>query len=593
MMEKDNPKVLVAAVSAATADITNLTNDRIVALTGGHGMLNLAVITVANSIATDMQHGADINIRFANVNSQPVDQVLQRAIDTARSAGADAANAALISASLLYLAGTQVQTGVPSGNRKLGAMARIMARVDRCGVAAVPTGKMNNKISGFPAVNAIYTAMVEGRLSPISGRDVPGNVGGGPLYGHSALGEDIIFPAMAENGARIGTQAMLDALAGAGMPPHPFTAALFGAAAILEIIHPDAALPDDFGPYHSRTTVYLAGKTAAETAGLPPKLHVKITGEEIETGVLIGDLGLILKDIGGPSVIGVMALDEIVTVFQEPLAGASGGPLNPPLGHICGDSVVALKALQSMEWNQEEVAKALSDLRRNISIDPEIAFVAMNTVARKAAELCAGPVTDTLIIASEAYRIEALYCRARKTQEALAAGRLLGEIVRELEAERQAVVETKASAMLSQLTGKEIKLRITRLTAGARREGKRVKKYIAFDPLADAEVTVDGQVFQLEGVIHDLIPRVARGEREDVADLIPLVAVVLTEMLLMGNIIMNITVPAAVAAAMGVMSAEDAARTAEEHAPFTAGIPGARKKAENVARLAVQIMSRR
>jgi hypothetical protein len=589
-MGTENEKVLVAAVSAATANVNWLTNDRIQALTGGHGMLNLAAIATANVIAEEVMRGTDISLKFANVASQPVDQTLKNAIAAAQAVGADGGNAALLSATLLYLMGTQVQIGVPSGNRKLGAMARIIAKVDRCGVAAVPTGKKNNKISGFPAVQAIYQAMLEGKLSPISGNDVPQNVGGGPLMGHSSLGEDIIFPAMATNGARIGTEAMQKAMAGAAMPVHPFTAALFGAAAILEIIHPDAALPPEYGPYHERGSVYLVGKSAAETAGLPEKVHFKITGEEMETGELIGDLGLILKDVGGPTVIGMMALDEIMAAFQEQLAGASGGPLNPPLGHILADAVVALKALPSMDWDKAAVADALAELRQNKSIDPEVALVSMNTVSRKAAELRPGLVTDTLIMASEPSRITSLYERAKKTRDGLVEGKPLAEMVQALEKDRQNVVEARANAMFSQMSGKDINIHVTKLKPAARRKGKLVENYIAFDPLADVDVTVDGETIHLEGVIHDLIPRIAQGEHQDIAEVIPMVAAVLDEMTLMGNTIMNVTVPAAVAAAMGKMSPQKAAEVAAANAPLTTGIPGARVRAEKVAELAVKIM---
>jgi hypothetical protein len=567
-----------------------MTNDRIQALTGGHGMLNLSVYAVANVLAEELMRGADVKVRFANVHSQQVDDVLKKAVESAKAAGADAANAALIAAVMLYLCGTEVQVGVPSGNRKLGAMARIVAGVDRCGIAAVPTGKMNNKVSGFPAVQAVYQAMVAGKLSPISGRSIPENVGGGPLHGHSSLGEDIIFPAMAENGAKVGTQAMQDAMAGAGMPVHPFTAALFGAAAILEIIHPDAALPEKYGPYHERTSVYLAGKSAVETAGLPEKVHVRITGEEYDTAALIGDLGLLLKDIGGPTVIGMMAFDEIIACFQESLAGFSGGPLNPPLGHICSDAVVALKVLRANKWNQAETAQSLCELRHNTSIDPEVALVAMNTVARKAAEVRPGPITDTLIQASEPARIDALYRRAERTRAGLDEGKSLADIVKEIEAERQGIVEARASAMFSQMAGKDIKVHVTKLVPGARRKGKLVETYIAFDPLADVDITVDGQTTKLKGVIHDLIPKVAKGERDDIAWAIPMVAAVLDEMTLMGNTIMNVTVPAAVAAAMGVMSPIEAAETASANAPLTTGIPGAKFRAELVANLAVRIV---
>lgn len=136
------------------------------------------------------------------------------------------------------------------------------AGVDRSGLAAVPTAKLN-KVSAFAAVMAVYQAMMNGELSPVQGRDIPAGVGGGPLLGHGALGEDIIFPSMAEKGAEIGTQAMLDAMSGAGMPGQKFLAALMGAAAILEIVHPDADVADEYGPYGKVTSAFVAGQAAA------------------------------------------------------------------------------------------------------------------------------------------------------------------------------------------------------------------------------------------------------------------------------------------------------------------------------------------
>jgi predicted RNA binding protein with dsRBD fold (UPF0201 family) len=287
----------------------------------------------------------------------------------------------------------------------------------------------------------------------------------------------------------------------------------------------------------------------------------------------------------------MMALDEMMAAFQEGLAGFSGGPLNPPLGHILADAVVAFKALPAMEWDKAAVADALVELRQNTSIDPEVALVSMNTIARKAAELRPGLVTDTLIMASEPPRIKSLYQRAEKTWAGLQEGKSLAEVAQGLEKERQGVVEARANAMFSQMAGKEINIHVTKLVPGARRKGRLVEDYIAFDPLADVDITIDGKTMHLEGVIHDLIPQVARGEREDIAPIMPMVAAVLDEMTLMGNTIMNITVPAAVAAAMGKMSPDDAAREAAANAPLTAGIPGARVRAEKVAALAVKIMA--
>ena len=199
-------------------------------------------------------------------------------------------------------------------------------------------------------------------------------------------------------------------------------------------------------------------------------------------------------------------------------------------------------------------------------------------------------ITDTLIQASEPARIDALYRRAIRTCTGLDQGKSLAEIVKEIDAERQNTVETRANSMFSQMTGKDIKVHVTKLVPGARRKGKLPEKYIAFDPLADVEVSVNGETTKLEGVIHDLIPKVAKGERDDIAWAIPMVAAVLDEMMLMGNTIMNVTVPAAVAAAMGVLSPEEAAKVASDNAPLTTGIPGAKLRAELVADLAVRIM---
>lgn len=577
-------RAILATIAGVTGNIDWLTSDRIEALTGGHGMLNLPVIAVADALAVELLRGADLNVKFANVARQPIDDLLAKAIDAARTAGADAANAALLSATLLYLAGAQAQVGIPAGNRKLGASARMIAGVDRCGVAAIPTGKKNNKISGFPAVQAVYQAMAEGKLSPVSGRNLPLGVGGGPIYGHSALGEDIVFPAMAENGARIGTQAMLDALAGAGMPTAGFTAALFGAAAILEIVHPDADVREDYGPYGKVTSAFVAGSAAARTAGLPGTLHVRLTGDAIATGKLIGDLGLILKDVGGPTVIGMMALDECMQVFEE-LARFS----DPPLGHLCADAVVAFKALLQEGATPRSVAAALLRARVETSIDPDTTVLSMNTVARKAQQVRRGPVSETLLLASEPGRMDALYRRAVTAYEALKAGKRLDEIVQQLERERQATVEQRVSVRMSKQLGQNLQVRLTKVAAGARRDSKMARRWLAFDANIDAQITVDGVTTDLPGFVHDLVPKVVRGERADLASAITPVAYVVGELLVAGNSIVNITVPAAMAAVLGLYAPAEAAEIAERAAYISAGIPGAKARAENAATLARDI----
>lgn len=586
MPKLERDRAIVAAVAAATTNIDWLTNDRIEALTGGHGMLNLPVIAIADVLAAEILRGTQVEVKFANERRQPVDDLLAKAIGVAKSAGADSANAALLSAVMLYLAGAQAQVGIPAGNRKLGATARMIAGVDRCGVAAIPTGKMNNKISGFPAVLAINQAMMAGALSPIDGRKVPPGIAAGPIFGHSTLGEDIVFPTMAERGARIGTQAMLDAFAGAGILPHAFSAALFGAAAILEIIHPDADVAEQYGPYGKVTSAFVAGSTAATTAGLPSELHFRLTGIAVPTGRLIGDLGLILKDIGGPTVIGMMALNEIIQVFEE-----FHRLTDPPLGHLCADAVAMFHALLQPGAQPHAIAERLAEQRIEKSIDPDTTMLSMNTVARKATNLQRGPVTDALILASEPRRVDALYRRAVRAYDDLTTGRPLADVVRALDEERQATVEQRVGAHIAKLTGKPAHIRLTRIAPAARRQSKMARKWFVFDAAIDIELTLDGVTTSLEGFVHELAPKVARGEAPELARLMSLAAPLAGELVVAANNIANVTVPAAMAAALGLHDPAQAAEIAEGAAYLSAGIPGSKARAESVALVAQRIAS--
>lgn len=591
MASKNKKEAIISAAAMATvSDVINLTNDRVEALAGGHGMVNMAVFSIANVIVEEVLQGGDISMQFANRRHLPLEAIITRAIKAAVKSGADKTNAALLTAACIYLAGSAAQAGIPAGNRKLGATARMLAGVCRSGVAMIPTAKMNNKISGFPAVQAIYQAMMEGRLAPVDGRKIPPNVAGGPMYGHSALGEDLIWPAMARNGARIGTQAMLDAMAGAAMLPHPFTAAILGAAAILEIIHPDAEVAETHGEYGKVNSAYLVGQAAAATAGLPARLHLKVTGQAYDTARLVGDVGLILKDVGAPSVIGMMALEEIFAAFKENIAGFSGGPVNAPLGHVAAYAVVAMKVLLENGGRIVEAAEAIARERAACSFDPESAFISLNIVTRKAKEIQGGPVSETLILASEPPKARAIYQRAEFTYEALESGRSLSEVVRSLEDQRLAQVEKYAGRVLSSMTGQTVKIKVAKIAGGARRSSGKAKKYWAFDPLADVEVTVGDKTATMKNFIYEIIPDICQGRRDDLAWAAPLAAAVMSELTLAGCNIINVVTPAAVAAAMGRHIPVDAAELGAEAAYITAGIPGLNRSAAAVADLAVRII---
>ena len=587
MERKEFSSVFAAVEAAALNDVVNLTSDRIEALAGGHGMVNMALFSVADVIVEELQKGQSLEVKFANVRSLPVDEIMKKAIDAAKAAGADGANAALIAASMMYLAGSAAQVGVPAGNRKLGATARMLAGVDRCGVSAVPTTKMNSKVSAFPAVCAIYEAIRKGELSPVDGKNIPPFVGGA-IYGHSALGEDYIWPALAKKGAQIGTQAMLEAMHGIGIGGNAFQAAVLGSAAILEIIHPDAEVPEECGTYGRTSSVYLVGKAAAEAAGLPPKLHMRITGEEYDTAHVVGDVGLILKDIGGPSVIGMMSFAEVFACFQERICGGSGGAHNPPLGHMTCYTMCVIKALQA-GMTPEEIGPAVMEDRSTDVVNPYPAPFSIYAVAKKASELHNGPVTRLLVDASLPYVAKLIYQKGFATYEGLNQGRTLADIVRQMDDERVADIETYGAKYWKKLAGRDVTVKYLKIENAARRTSKLVKKYLAFDPLITVEVTEGEKHVVMEHFTDQVIPQVCLGERPDLAWATEIAAPLTSEVVLSGNMILNVVIPAAMASVMGYASIDDAAAEAEKAAYITAGIPGPKMAAKKAAKLACEI----
>lgn len=583
-MEMEKDKIIAATEMAAASDVVKLTCDRIEALAGGHGMLNLAIFSVANVITEELLRGESLHVKFANARRLPVDDIIEKGIKTAKRAGADSANAALITATLMYFAGAEAQVGVPAGNRKLGATARMLAGVDRCGVSNIPTGKMNSKISGFPAVAAINQAMMDGTLSRINGRDIPEGVFGA-VYGHSALGEDYIWPSLAENGARIGTQAMLDAMAGAGIRPNALYASVLGAAAILEIIHPDAEVPESEGKYGRTSSAYLVGRSAARTAGLPDKLHLRLTDEEFDTYQVIGDMGLILKDVGGPSVVGMIAFSEILQAFRE----FSTGFHNSPLGHMTPYIMAAMKALSKPDANKDDLARRLIDERNKESLDPENTLVCINIVARKAAELLPGPVTQFLINATEPIRTKAIYDRAVFTYEQLTQGVEIDQIARVLDDRRVAVIEHGTAVCFKNRTGDDVTLKFTKLDRAARRTGKVVQKYLAFDPLVNIDLTVNEKHAVIEHFTDRFLPEASMKQHPDLVWAASYATPATAEIMNGGNNLLNIIVPVCVCAIMGIHTPEEAAVLAEPACYITCAIPGGKANASAVGKLAKQI----
>ena len=93
----------------------------------------------------------------------------------------------------------------------------------------------------------------------------------------------------------------------------------------------------------------------------------------------------------------------------------------------------------------------------------------------------------------------------------------------------------------------------------------------------------------MEHFTDQVIPDVCFGKRDDVAWAVPVAAPAVSDLALSGCCILNIVVPASVAALMEYSSIGDASEEAERAAYITGGIPGGKASAMKVAEEALAV----
>lgn len=559
-------KEIIATFRAATAKPDFLTTEKFDAMLGGWGVFNLGIWAAANVIAKEIQKGKKLKLEVTNEAYTDVDEIAKKAVMKLMECGADPANASLATAGLLYWAGVNAQCGIPCPNRKLGAVTRMAAGIPSGRVSSIPTEKLNNKVSGFAATLAIYQALEKEHLAPFDSKLLPLGLGGSPFLGHSAIGEDHLFPKLGQRLSRIGTRGMLKAYESAGMRSCRWMSALLGTAAALEIIHPDAYVGEEYGQFLVTRTPEVAAAAAVEEAGMPEVIHIRGTNEELKTARVIGDAALILKDCGTPSVVGMIMFNEIFSIIKEGAAlgvGRAGGPLLLPLNHWVTAPSLALYLL-GKGATQDEIISIMKDLM-NGYFQKEDAAVATNILARRAEFIERGPLTEAIIRATEPSMTNSITKRAVYAYKEMKSGKTLAELLEDVQKKHIDAIADSVAKGMSKALNKNIEyIKFKNVRPGAGRRGhKFAQKHFAFDAYVDVEVKIDGKVHEWENLLAKVAPEaLMKGDKETMGA-IAAVSMAITELLNAGACSMDAVVCACMAAAMGMDPKEASEKTAE------------------------------
>ena len=554
---------VMAVFRAITSNPDYRTTEKLEANIGGWGSFNIGVWAATNVLVKEAV-GKEMILKTVNTLETDVDDVARKVARKLVQCGADPANAALVTAILLYWTGVNVTCGIPCPNRKLGAIARMAAGAPPGRVSDLPSEKTNNKISAWPAVSAIYEALQRERIAPYDANLLPVGLAGSPFLGHTSLGEDHLFPTLADRLTRIGAQAMMRAFESVGIKPNRWESAIFAAAAALEIIHPDTYVGEEFGPYLKVRSTDICGRAAVDELKMPEVVHIRGTGEELETAKLVGDIGLILKDVGTPTVVGMTMFNEVCSIIQEgPMfgVGRSGGPIMLPLHHWVTAAPLVVHYL-AKGMSEDECITALRAYTDGY-FQAEDAALAINLLAHRAQYAERGPVTDIIIRATEPVLTNYVTKHAKYAYEQLKGGKTLEELVEDVEGKHTRITEEGTARVMSKILNKKIEyIRFTNIHPGSGRHKARLaQRYFAFDPELDVEVKVDDKVYKFENFLREWVPKIIMEPDMENLEGMKAVCLGVTDLINSGACNVDMLVCACMATALGMDCKEAAAKT--------------------------------
>jgi hypothetical protein len=286
----------------------------------------------------------------------------------------------------------------------------------------------------------------------------------------------------------------------------------------------------------------------------------------------------------------MLAFYEIFGCFAEAGkigTGGSGGPKTAPIGHVLADAALALRTI-TLTGSIEKAAEVIRKNKETF-FDPEMAALEANTVARKVEGLKQGPVSGALLLGTIDRTQKAIESRVQTCYETLRGGGSLEGVIQELERSRIRRVETRASEIMSRNFGKKVEIKISGIRGGGRRSGKLGKKVWVLDPEVDVVVSIDGKRIEMKSFCCEFVPQAVLAKEADQLEAIAMAAPVVGELLISGHTLIDLLVPAAVAALLGVLTPAGAAKEAARLGwILSGGLPGCEEKTSQVVQLALR-----